>query len=208
MSVTPSYGLQQVYDAIRTQPMRSTPFQVPRPFRAAPAEPHGQAPEPAASTQGSRNAASLLDLLNAQQGIYGQGTRTGSGAPGNMHADLVRYHVAPDPGVGLAGGNGDGSTSVMVSSNASPGGLQLDGGSAADLAREIMNTAGSNGVLSLSDVDQLPGVTKPETGAHSTEATVAQDWDKLTNGSGRMTVPQLTAALEAFFAARGNGAGV
>lgn len=59
-----------------------------------------------------------------------------------------------------------------------------------------------------SDVDQLLGVTKPETGAHSTEATVAQDWDKLTNGSGRMTVPQLTAALEAFFAARGNGAGV
>jgi hypothetical protein len=92
--------------------------------------------------------------------------------------------------------NSQSGTSMTISNEEVPGGLQLKGINASDAANEMIRAIGSNGELTLSDVDKFLGITTPESGAYSPEAVIARDWNKLTSGSGgRLSTSQLATAI-------------
>jgi hypothetical protein len=203
MKITPNYDrVQQSYSRIQQQSKQSSKYEATGMTQTTPAE--STQPTPVRSTDTPTLPAIdlVLGLLNGQQGLYRNGVQTGSGAPTNLHDAMLLPHASYDISSTAHGGNWDGTTSQMISSDEIPGGFQLDGVNAADVAAEIINTVGSNGTLKLSDVDKLLGVTTPETGAHSPEATIAWDWNKLTDGSGQLSASQLATAIESYLAAR------
>jgi hypothetical protein len=92
--------------------------------------------------------------------------------------------------------NSQSGTSMAISNEEVPGGLQLKGINASDAANEVIRAIGWNGELTLSEVDKFLGITTPESGAHSPEAVIARDWNKLTSGSdGQLSASQLTTAI-------------
>jgi hypothetical protein len=145
----------------------------------------------------------MLDLLNATEQTGNSAQEAGSSTAAPIGRDGLSHvptppadlHVTPDS---------SGATSVTVSSDEVPGGLNLKGLKASDAANEVIAAVGSNGALSLSDVDRMLGITAPETGAHSPQAVTAAEWNRLTGGSGGpMSASQLTKAIQSYLSTQG-----
>jgi hypothetical protein len=143
------------------------------------------------------NSTLLLDLLNATQetGNSGAAQIGSDGLPHLSQTIPAGLHVTP---------NDMGFTSVTISSDEVPGGLKLAGLNASDAATELISTAGSQGELSLSDIDRVLGMTAPETGTHSPKAVTADEWKLLTGGSGGpLSASQLTKAIQSYLDGQG-----
>ena len=90
-------------------------------------------------------------------------------------------------------------SSTSVSFGGVPGGLQLGGLNASAAANEVIDGAGSNGKLNLSDVDNALGINAPETGYTSPEAITSLEWARLAGSAGgTMTTAQLTNAIQSY----------
>jgi hypothetical protein len=86
----------------------------------------------------------------------------------------------------------------IVSSAGTLNPSQLQGQTAAGLAGDLINEFGSNGSLSLSDVDGALGIsnsTDPSVEVQQMKSQMASVWDQLTGGASSLSAAQLTADI-------------
>jgi hypothetical protein len=75
------------------------------------------------------------------------------------------------------------------------GGLPVSDINPTGAAKMIINTIGSNGELTLSDVDKMFGITTQQNGPGTAKAIYAADWSTLADETGVLTESQLSALI-------------
>ncbi|HVX14076.1 MAG TPA: hypothetical protein VHC22_23020 [Pirellulales bacterium] len=130
----------------------------------------------------------LLDLLNGTQGV---GPYNPSSSP---TLQLVK-HLPP--------GAGQNSPSGYTTDTVSSDEVALNVGSidASDAANSIVDAVGSNGQLTLSDVNKLLGLGGPSDlslgSPYSPDAAIARDWAMLTGSStGTVSASELSSLIQ------------
>jgi hypothetical protein len=161
--------------------MQNSPLSVISPFTYAgagspSANPSGQtgqiSPDPANDAQYQQGVGNLSYLLGSQ------------GDP--LVNPFLDLSLRPD---------GDNTTFSATSSASGDGSAPAGIPSAGKIAQQIMQELGSNNELDLSSVKQVLCNTPP--GAISnTDGSIAFDFSKIADGTGEMTLSQLTAAVQ------------
>jgi hypothetical protein len=165
-----------------------------------PSQPTGAAAGSDAGQNSGQNGASistagqfstmLLDLLNGTQGV-------GPYSPSSSPTLQLLKHLPPGAGQNSPAGY----TTDTVSSDE----VALNVGSidASDAANAIVDSVGSNGQLTLQNVDKLLGLGGPDDlsvgSPYSPDAAIARDWAMLTGSStGAVSTSELSSLIQKY----------
>lgn len=139
----------------------------------------------------------LLDLLNGTQGV-GPYNPT-SALP--LHLRGLPLHLDQHSPAVVGTNSPSGFTTETVSSDEV--GLNVASINGPDAANEIINAAGNNGELTLSDVNKLLGLGGPDDlsvgSPYSPDAAIERDWSMLTGSSkGAISKSELSSLIDKY----------
>jgi len=106
----------------------------------------------------------------------------------------------PNLQLALVAGPGGASSSSVTSTASGP--TDPAPATASFIATQMMDSLGSNGVLTLADVEKAENGSTASSAATSpfanSDADIASDFNKLSGGTNTMTLPQLTNAIQQY----------
>ena len=143
---------------------------------------------PTAANSVQLDTQTLVALLNAQEGSFGatQSSFVPSSPADIPPAEFINPATAPTGSFGIVS-----SAGALTSS-------EMQGQSASSLANDLVDTFGSDGTISLSDVDGALGLndsTDPPEVIQQMRSEMASAWNSLSGGASTMSADQLASAI-------------
>jgi hypothetical protein len=136
----------------------------------------------------------IVALLNAQENLYGadQAPSDPTSPSQTPPAAFINPATTPDDGFAIA--NSDGTLTAS----------DVQGQSAASLTANLISAFGSNGTLSLNDVDNALGLndsTVSPTIIQHLKSEIATAWNSLSGGSSELSSGKLESAIGSYLSA-------